>query len=178
MSLSERVTSFLERVEVPVVSFVGKKKSGKTTVVTAVIAELSRRGYRVAALKHDAHTFQMDTPGTDSYELKAAGAAVTGISSPEQYALIATTQAEPSLERMVSLIAEPVDIVLTEGYKREAAPKVEVSRRERSTGLVCAEDELVAIMADHQEHGFAVPQFGLGDTEGICDLLEERFLRM
>ncbi len=66
----------------PIVSFIGKKKSGKTTVVLGVIEELRSRGYRVAVIKHDTHGFEVDVPGTDSYRFRELGAEVVGISSP------------------------------------------------------------------------------------------------
>ena len=82
----------------PPSSFVGKKKSGKTTVLVGVIAELARRGRRVAVFKHDLHGFEIDIPGTDSYRLREAGAMVAGISSPEMYVLVHKPRTDPGLE--------------------------------------------------------------------------------
>jgi molybdopterin-guanine dinucleotide biosynthesis protein B len=155
---------------------VGKKKSGKTTVLLGVIQELVGRGLRLAVIKHDAHSFDVDVPGTDSYRIREAGAAVTGISSPDKYVWISDTAEEPSLEELLWRVPEPVDLVITEGFKRQLAPKVEVSRRERSTELICAPDELVGVVSDQTFPAYDVPQLAMDDFPGIADLLIERIL--
>jgi molybdopterin-guanine dinucleotide biosynthesis protein len=175
--LSCRVLSFMERAPVPVVSFVGKKKSGKTTVLLAVVQELVRRGLRVSVVKHDTHGFTIDTPGTDSFRLREAGAAVTGISSPTTYVWISDVAEERSLTELVRTLPEPVDLLITEGFKWQAAPKIEVSRRERSTSLIADADELVAIVSDQAFPGYPVPQLAMEDAAGIADLVEARILR-
>jgi len=175
-ALSPRIRAFMERVPVPTVSFVGKKKSGKTTVLCGVIAELARRGRRVAVLKHDAHGFDVDIPGTDSYRLREAGAVVTGISSPEMYVLIHKPRSEPRLEDLIARVGESIDLVITEGFKREDAPKVEISRRERSTTRICDEDELIGVASDQHFPDLSVPQLSLDDHSGLADLLEARIL--
>jgi molybdopterin-guanine dinucleotide biosynthesis protein MobB len=166
----------MERVPVPTVSFVGKKKSGKTTVLVGVIAELARRGRRVAVFKHDLHGFDVDIPGTDSYRLREAGAMVAGISSPEMYVLVHRPRTDPGLEGLIARIGESVDVVITEGFKREAAPKVEISRRERSTTRICSEDELVAVASDQRFSDLSVPQLDLDDFGGLADLVESRII--
>ncbi|MHB9150396.1 MAG: molybdopterin-guanine dinucleotide biosynthesis protein B [Thermoleophilia bacterium] len=174
--LSPRIRSFMERVPVPTVSFVGKKKSGKTTVLEGVIAELARRGRRVAVFKHDLHGFDVDIPGTDSYRLREAGAMVAGISSPEMYVLVHKPRTEPGLEGLIARIGESVDVVITEGFKREAAPKVEISRRERSTTRICTEEELIGVASDQRFTDVSVPQLGLDDFAGLADLVESRII--
>jgi molybdopterin-guanine dinucleotide biosynthesis protein MobB len=176
-SLSPRIRSFMERIPVPTVSFVGKKKSGKTTVLTGVIAELARRGRRVAVLKHDVHGFDVDIPGTDSYRLREAGAMVAGITSPEMYVLVHRPRVDPGLEGVIERIGESVDLVITEGFKREAAPKVEVSRRERSTTRICSEDEMIGLASDQRFDDLGVPQLDLDDFVGLADLVETRIIR-
>jgi molybdopterin-guanine dinucleotide biosynthesis protein len=175
-ALQPRIRAFMDASPVPVVSFVGKKKSGKTTVVLGVIEELRRRGHRLAAIKHDTHGFEVDVPGTDSYRFREAGAEVVGISSPDKYVWLNTIQEEPSLEELVGQIGEPVDLVITEGFKKQDAPKIEVSRRARSSELVCAVDELLGITSDQTFPAYPVPQFALDDYRGLADLVEERIL--
>ena len=174
--LSPRIKSFMERVPVPTVSFVGKKKSGKTTVLEGVIAELARRGRRVAVFKHDLHGFEIDIPGTDSYRLREAGAMVAGISSPEMYVLVHRPRSDPGLEGLIARIGESVDVIITEGFKREAAPKIEVSRRERSTTRICAEEELIGVASDQRFADIGVPQLDLDDFAGLADLVESRII--
>jgi len=176
VELSPRIQTFVERSPVPVVSFVGKKKSGKTTVLVGVIEELCRRGLRIAVVKHDTHGFDVDIPGTDSYRLREAGAVVTGLSSPDKYMVLSRTTEEVSLEQLVARIAEQVDLVITEGFKQQDAPKIEVSRRERSTSLIAREDELLGIVSDQRFPDYRVPQLDLDDFTGIAELVEDRVL--
>jgi molybdopterin-guanine dinucleotide biosynthesis protein B len=176
VELSPRIQSFVERSALPVVSVVGKKKSGKTTVLIGVIEELCRRGLRIAVLKHDTHGFDVDIPGTDSYRLREAGAVVTGLSSPEKYMVLSRTTEEVSLELLVARIADPVDLVITEGFKQQDAPKIEISRLERSTGLIAREDELLGIVSDQRFPDYRVVQLDMDDFAGIADLIEGRVL--
>jgi molybdopterin-guanine dinucleotide biosynthesis protein B len=175
--LSLRIQAFMTRVAVPTVSFVGKKKSGKTTVLEGVIRELARRGRRVAVIKHDLHGFDVDIPGTDSYRLREAGAMVAGITSPDMYMLVHKPRFDPGLEGVLAHLGESVDVVITEGFKREAAPKVEVSRRERSTTRISAEDELIGVASDQRFDDLSVPQFDLDDFSALADLVESAIIR-
>jgi molybdopterin-guanine dinucleotide biosynthesis protein B len=159
---------------IPVVSIVGKSNSGKTTLLEKLISELKRRGYRVATVKHDTHGFEVDQPGKDTWRLAQAGADAVVISSSDKLALIKRVRQEQSLAEIAALVGE-ADIILTEGYKRGPAPKIEVSRRAISTELLCTVGELVAIASD-QRFPLPVPQFDLDDAVGLADLLEERFL--
>jgi len=176
MALRPAIRAFMVTTPLPTVSFIGKKKSGKTTVVLGVVGELRRRGYRVAVLKHDTHGFEIDVPGTDSYRFRELGAEVVGISSPDKYVWQVTVEEEPALGELVRQIREPVDLVITEGFKKQDAPKIEVSRRARSTELVSTPDELIGITSDQTFPDYPVPQFELGDSRGLADLIEERIL--
>jgi molybdopterin-guanine dinucleotide biosynthesis protein B len=160
---------------IPLVSVVGKSDAGKTTLLEKLIPELKRRGYRVATVKHDAHSFEIDQPGKDTWRHRQAGADVVVISSKDKMAIIRSVDAELSLLQIADMITG-VDIILTEGFKRGPAPKIEVSRREKSSELLCSADELVAIASD-QHFDLPVPQFGLDDAVGLVDTLERRFLR-
>jgi molybdopterin-guanine dinucleotide biosynthesis protein MobB len=175
-ALQPRIQAFMNSSPLPIVSFIGKKKSGKTTVVLGVIKELRRRGYRVAVIKHDTHGFEVDVPGTDSYRFREMGAEVVGISSPDKYVWVAGTDDERPLGELVRQIREPVDLVLTEGFKRQDAPKIEVSRSGRSMELVSTPDELIGITSDHPFPDYPVPQFALDDFAGLADLVERCIL--
>jgi len=175
-ALQPRIRAFMDSCPLPVVSFIGKKKSGKTTVVLGVVAELRRRGYRLAVIKHDTHGFEVDVPGTDSYRFREIGAEVVGISSPDKYVWLNTITEERSLQDLIGQIREPVDLVITEGFKKQDAPKIEVSRRARSTDLVSTADELVGITSDQSFSDYPVPQFALDDFRGLADLVEQRIL--
>ena len=161
----------------PIISVVGRSNTGKTTFLEKLIRELKARGYRVATIKHHLHPFEVDTPGKDSWRHAQAGADTTVVASPAQMALMRRLPAELSLDQLAEMIGDDVDIILTEGYKFGTKPKIEISRQERGTELLCTADELVALVTDVPRPGFAAPQFGLDDAAGVADLLEARFLR-
>lgn len=161
--------------EVPVVSLVGKSGVGKTTALERVIREIKRRGYRVGTVKHDSHGFEMDKPGKDSWRHARAGSDAVVVSGPRKMALIRQLPEEMPLDEIVPLMGD-LDLVITEGYKRGSKPKIEVSRMERGTELLCQPEELIGIMADYPVD-MPVPQFPLDDAEGVVDLLEQLYLR-
>lgn len=159
---------------VPVISVVGKSGVGKTTVLVQLIREIKRRGYRLGTVKHDTHGFEIDKPGKDSWRHAQAGSDAVVISGPRKLALIRQLETEMPLDEIVPLMGD-VDLVITEGYKRGDKPKIEVTRLERGTELLCQADELIAIMADYAV-AMPVPQFALDDAAGMADLLEELYL--
>jgi molybdopterin-guanine dinucleotide biosynthesis protein B len=159
---------------VPVISVVGKSGVGKTTVLERVIREIKRRGYRVGTVKHDTHGFDVDQPGKDSWRHAQAGSDAVVISGPRKLALIRRLDGEMPLDRIVHMMGE-VDFVITEGYKQGDKPKIEVTRKERGTELLCQAEELIGIMADYPVD-MAVPQFALEDAAGVVDLLEKLYL--
>jgi molybdopterin-guanine dinucleotide biosynthesis adapter protein len=159
----------------PVISVVGKSNVGKTTLLEKLLPELKRRGYRVATIKHDAHHFELDTPGKDTWRHAQAGSDCVVISSAEKLAMIQKVEEELTLDDIVAQLPA-VDIVLTEGYKRQDKPKIEVSRREMGSQLLCTRDELICLATD-QPFDLDVPQFDINDAVGIVDLVEKRFLQ-
>lgn len=158
----------------PIVSVVGKSDSGKTTLLEGLIRELKRRGYRVGTIKHDAHSFEIDHPGTDTWRHAQAGSDHVVISSPQRVASIRRVEQELTLDELAEAMTD-VDIILTEGYRRGSAPKIEVSRKARSRTLLCSADELIAVAADYPVE-MDVPQFSLDDYEGLVDRIERLFL--
>ena len=158
----------------PIISIVGKSDAGKTTLIEKLIPELKRRGYRVATIKHDAHRFDIDHPGKDSYRHFNAGADWTIIGSPEKLALVRRLDRELTLDEIAAQISD-VDVVLTEGYKREARRRIEVSRRARTTELISQPEELLAIAADYPIE-LGVPVYDLNDAVGLVDLIEREII--
>ncbi len=161
---------------IPIVSFVGKSNVGKTTFLEKVVVELKRRGYRVATIKHDTHGFELDRPGKDTWRLAQAGSDAVVISSPAKVALIAAADHDLTPDEIEAALIRGVDVILTEGYKRGDKPKIEVSRREKGSELLCSEAELLAIASD-QRFPLNVPQFDLDDAAGVVDLLVEKIIR-
>jgi molybdopterin-guanine dinucleotide biosynthesis protein B len=161
-------------VEMPVVSVVGKGGVGKTTFVEKLIRELKRRGYRVGTIKHHRHRFEIDQPGKDTWRHAQAGSDVVVISSPYKMALIRRLDGELPLDKVVAAMP-PVDIVITEGYKRGDKPKIELFREAVASELICDERELIAVVTDYR-FPVHVPQFDLDDASGVADLLEKEYL--
>jgi molybdopterin-guanine dinucleotide biosynthesis protein B len=160
---------------IPIVSVVGKSGAGKTTFLEELIREIKRRGYRLAVVKHDTHGFEIDRPGKDTWRMAQAGSDVVVISSPEKMAMIKKTGRDLPLDEIAQYIGDDVDLILSEGYKREDKPKIEVSRSEVSRELLCTADELLALATD-QAFDMDVPQFALDDIVGLVDLLERQVL--
>ena len=161
-------------MSVPVISVVGNSGVGKTTLLEKLVRELKSRGYRVGAIKHDAHNFQMDHPGKDTYRLAEAGSDAVIISAADRLALLEKVEEERSLDDLAAMVSDRVDIILTEGYRRAGAAKIEVSRRAFSSDLVASPSELLALVSD-QQLGVDVPHFGLDDAPAVVDFLERRF---
>ncbi len=156
----------------PIVPFVGKSGSGKTTFLEKLIPLLVGRGYRVGLVKHDTHGFELDQPGKDTYRLRQAGACRVAISGPRQFALLGQVEQELELPELAARYLADVDIVLAEGYKRSALRKIEVCRAARSRELLCAPGELLAVVSDLPLE-VPVPVFGLEDATGVAGLLEQ-----
>lgn len=163
-----------------IVSFVAKSGTGKTTLLEKVIVILKERGFRVGVIKHDAHRFDIDHPGKDSHRLTAAGADTMLICSPEKLALVKRHQVAPEVEELVATYFSDVDILLTEGFKKSALPKIELHRRERSETLICRGEQydptLVAVASDEPLE-LDVPVLDLNSAEQVADFVVERFIK-
>jgi molybdopterin-guanine dinucleotide biosynthesis protein MobB len=164
---------------VKVVSFVAKSGTGKTTLLEKVIALLKERGYKVGAIKHDAHRFDIDHPGKDSFRLTAAGADSMLICSPEKLALVKKHVQPPPIEELLEAYFQDMDIVLTEGFKKSSFPKIEVHRKERSETLLCRgeeNDSTLLAVASNEPLDLDVPVLDIDSGEEIADFIERRFL--
>ena len=114
----------------PMVAIIGKKHSGKTTLVVRLAAELHRRGHRVMTIKHGAHTFNIDPATTDTYRHYHEGHSErVAMVAPDKFALVMRWSDELSPEAIASTHMADADIVLCEGFKKSALPKVEIHRR-------------------------------------------------
>ena len=162
---------------IPILSIVGKSDSGKTTLIEKLVPELTRRGYRIATVKHDIHGFEVDREGKDSWRHKQAGAHSVVISSPTKAALIRDVDRDMNLEEVREKLIRDVDLILSEGYKKDVQPKVEVFRKEKHKKLLCTKkDNLVAIVSN-RKFKVGVPCFDLEDTKGLANFVEKEFLR-
>ena len=159
----------------PVLCFVGRKNSGKTTLMEEVIAGLTAAGYRVAAVKHDAHRFEIDHPGKDSYRFSAAGAATTVISSPEKTAVVLHDREEIPLESILSRFVEGVDIVLAEGYKASRFPKIEVHRKATGEPLIDPPPPGLIAVATDEGVETSVLQIDIRDPDAVVRFIKTVF---
>jgi len=163
---------------IPIVSVVGKSDSGKTTFLERLIRALTARGWRVATVKHHVHEFDIDVPGKDSWRHAHAGAVMSMVSSPAQFASIRRVEREFTLDELAGQAAAAgADILLTEGYKTTATARIEVSRRSRSEELISTAEELIALVTDNPALCLSgVTTFALDDGEGVATLVETRYL--
>ncbi len=158
----------------PVFGVTGWKNSGKTTLVTRIVEELTRRGYRVSTIKHAHHAFDIDKEGADSYRHRQAGASEVAIVSGHRWALMHELRGEdePALSDVIARLS-PCDIIIIEGYKREDHPKIEARRLEARNRepLSDKDPHIVAIAADYPLEGGGLPGFSLDDTPAIADFI-------
>jgi len=159
----------------PVISIVGRSKSGKTTFVEKLVAELKSRGYRVATCKHAPEGVDLNDRDKDNRRHLNAGSEVTALSSADKIVVIKPVQRDSSLEDVVRFFNEDYDIVLAEGFKQSSAPKVEVHRQEVGPPLSSVRKR-IAIATDEPLE-LEARQLSLEDIPGFADLLEEGFIK-
>jgi molybdopterin-guanine dinucleotide biosynthesis protein MobB len=151
----------------------GWKNSGKTGLMERLVSEICRRGFTVSTVKHAHHSTDIDQPGRDSYRHREAGAGEVLVASPDRWALMHELRgaAEPSLEELLARLS-PVDLVLVEGYKREAHPKIEAHRVETGRTTMAGENATIrAVASNSAPEGLAVPVFHLDDTVAIAEFI-------
>lgn len=157
----------------PIVSIIGRTKSGKTTLVEKLVAELKLRGYHVATIKH-AQEINFE-PGRDSWRHLKAGSEATIVVSSDEAVLIKPVTAADTLDNIARLLGEDYDIIITEGFKQASVPKIEVRCGRDNTPLKNIK-RLVAVVSDEPTEA-SVRQFSSQDATGIVDLLEKGFIK-
>ncbi len=141
------------KTNVPVVGFAAYSGTGKTTLLVNIIPLFKNRGLEIGVIKHAHHTFEIDQPGKDSYEIRKAGASQMLIGSKKRWALMVEQNEEDqriSLESYISkLDHDNLDLILVEGFKPEAIPKIELHRPSLGHPLISRSDEsIIAIASD------------------------------
>ena len=157
-----------------VVGLAGWGGAGKTTLITRVIPVLVRRGLKVATVKHAHHAFDVDQPGNDSWRHRQAGASEVAIASSRRWAIMHELREEAELS-IAEILAKltPVDLVIIEGFKRHAHPKLEVFRAGNDKPLLHPDDDcIVAIATDAPLPQAQVPVVMFDDIEGIANILQ------
>lgn len=150
----------------------GWKNAGKTGLMERLVAEFTARGLRVSTLKHAHHAFDVDQQGTDSFRHRAAGAGQVLLASGRRWALMSELgdAPEPPLATLLTKL-DPCDLVLVEGYKREAHPKIEAHRAVTGQPLIAPDDPSIRAVASDSALTLDRPVFNLDDTSAIADFI-------
>jgi molybdopterin-guanine dinucleotide biosynthesis protein B/molybdopterin-guanine dinucleotide biosynthesis protein len=156
-----------------VVAVVGKSDAGKTTLIEGLVPELVKLGLRVGTVKHDAHSFEIDHPGKDSWRHGQTGARAYAIASPDRLAYIARLDRELPLTRIAEMYFPDFDLVVAEGYKNSAPHRIEVFRAGAGHQTpLCGPGETLALVTDaplpHER------RFALDDAQGLARFVVAR----
>ncbi|EHK9546899.1 bifunctional molybdopterin-guanine dinucleotide biosynthesis adaptor protein MobB/molybdopterin molybdotransferase MoeA [Vibrio alginolyticus] len=161
-------------LNIPILGFAAYSGTGKTTLLEALLPKLTEAGLRIGMLKHAHHNFDVDKPGKDSYRLRKAGASQMLIASRNRFALMTETpEAEAEFEFLLTRFDEDMlDVVLVEGCKNIAFPKIELHREEVGKPWLYPNDEnIIAIASDSGELDSELPQMNINDLEAIAQFV-------
>ena len=162
--------------KLPVLGFCGFSGAGKTTLLTKLIPALKAQGIRASVIKHAHHAFDIDQPGKDSYKLRQAGSAQMLIASNQRWALMtetSTMEREPDLKYLLTKIdSDLADIVLVEGFKHEAIPKIEVYRVALNQPLLAAGDPNIIAIASDTVLAIKQQQIDLNDIDAMVGFVQ------
>jgi len=159
---------------VPIVCFVGKSNSGKTTFIERLIPELVRAGYKIATVKHAGHGFDLDTEGKDSWRHKQAGASSVVILSKGSMAMFADVSDQLKVEDIRDRFLDgSYDLIIAEGWKHEGYPKIVVIR-EQIGEIAISPEGLLAVVSD-KPIDLHVPRFDLDDVQAVAALIMKHF---
>ncbi len=155
-----------------VFGFAAYSGSGKTTLIENLVPLLIAHGLKVSVIKHAHHAFDVDRPGKDSYRHRQAGATEVLISSGARSALMheLRNESEPDLPALLERLAS-CDMVLVEGFKKQAIPKIEIHRLAAGTPLLFPDDPHIVALATDAGVPTSLPTFGLGDYPGISGFM-------
>ncbi len=156
-----------------VIGIAGWSGAGKTTLLAKLIPRLTGRGVRVSTEKHAHHAFDVDQPGKDSHTHRMAGATEVLVSSANRWALVHELRGatEPTLPELLAKLA-PVDLVIVEGFKHGAHPKLEIYRAAVGKPPLHPDDpHIVAVASDGPVPAARVPVVGLDDIDAVADLM-------
>lgn len=155
-----------------VIGIAGWSGAGKTTLLTRVIPCLTGRGMRVSTIKHAHHDFDVDQPGKDSHTHRTAGATEVLVSSANRWALMHEMrgEGEMALDALLAKLSQ-VDLVLVEGFKKQAHPKLEVYRAVVGKPLLHQDDQNIVAIASDGAVEASIPVVSLDDIEAVTDIL-------
>lgn len=160
----------------PVLGFCGYSGAGKTTLLTKLIPVLKAQGIRVSMIKHAHHTFDIDQPGKDSYQLREAGSTQMLIASNQRWALMTETpdaKDEPNLPYLLAQIDHDLaDIILVEGFKHEPITKIEVHRPSLGKPLLATQDSSIIAVASDSLLTIQQTQIDLNDIDAMASFIQ------
>lgn len=159
----------------PVVLFIGRAKSGKTTLLEKIIAELTDRGYNVATVKHTFHDIEPDIQGKDTWRHINAGSKITTLATNNTIILVRPGKESVNVDDIIQLYGENYDIVLIEGFKQSDYPKIEVHRK--AIGPILNNINNMVAYASDEELDTDCKQFNLDDSKSIADFIENAYLQ-
>jgi molybdopterin-guanine dinucleotide biosynthesis protein B len=160
-----------------IISIVGKSHSGKTTLMESLIAELKRRGVKVAIVKHSHHADDLDTADKDTWRFTKAGSELSAINSLDHLAIYRRIDHYFDPQEISSYVHWDYDLILTEGFKSSNYPKIEVHRIEQGRELLTDPAHLLAVVTD-EPLAVDVPQFSHDDVTGIADLISNMIINL
>ncbi|EJL6664012.1 bifunctional molybdopterin-guanine dinucleotide biosynthesis adaptor protein MobB/molybdopterin molybdotransferase MoeA [Vibrio cholerae] len=162
-----------QRPNLPLLGFAAYSGTGKTTLLEALLPKLTATGLRIGLLKHAHHDFDVDKPGKDSYRLRKAGASQMLIASRNRHALMTETpDAEAEFDYLLTRFdAEKLDVILVEGCKNIAFPKIELHRAEVGKPWLYPHDENIIAIAADETVETALPQMHINDLDAIADFV-------
>lgn len=151
----------------------GWKNAGKTGLMERLVTEFTTRGFTVSTIKHSHHAVDVDQPGTDSFRHRQAGAQEVVLASAGRIAIMQELRGapEPPLEDLLARLT-PVDLVLVEGYKREAHPKVEAYREAAGNPLIARDNATIRAVASDVPLDISCPVLDLDDTAAIAGFIQ------
>jgi molybdopterin-guanine dinucleotide biosynthesis protein B len=158
-----------------IISIVGKSSSGKTTMLEKLIAELKKRGYKVAIVKHSHHKDDLDTAAKDTWRFTKAGSEISAINSLDHLAIYRRMDNYFDPQDISNFVLWDFDILLTEGFKGSKYPKIEVHRNEQGQELLTDPKLLLAVVTD-KPLDVDVPQLSHDDVAGIADIIEKTII--
>lgn len=172
----------MNTVKTPVVGFLAYSGTGKTTLLIKLISILADKGMRVGIIKHAHHTFDIDQPGKDSYELRKAGASEMLIGSVNRWALMVDAEKDQEFslqDHILRLDQDNLDLILVEGYKLESIPKIELTRPSLGNNLFFPNDDNVIAVATDEPLTIEtdLPLLDLNNPEQIVTFICDKFLR-
>lgn len=161
---------------IPVVCISGRSNVGKTTLVEKLLIQLKKRNYKIGTIKHDAHGFDIDKPGKDTWKHAQAGADSVIISSPNKVAMIKKVSVEKDLDELISMHKD-MDLIICEGFKKSKKPKIEIVRSEKYSEIITDPKYLIGIASDIDIKVDSIPTYDINDAEGLADLIEKKIIK-